>query len=432
MAAVSNLRLVTLRPWLAKQVWLGAALGRVAAAFDVDLSVVLCGRNDNHAGDFVERLRFSLFAISLGLCRHRDMIVAEVILVEWRPSAERPRLSDVIPKWLLEGNWKHDFSCQPSTMPPIRIVSVSDSIADEMAGAGKRSFFPEWQCKAVGLRRAAGQFLLVTNADTMWSPQIFSFLSAARYLRRDSFYLTHPIEFEGPARILHAQGVPFFQIYDQLFSGKHRWFSFVQRHVDRLSLRFPVVGNGISRFVCEYGHAIAPDFRAEEFQQFWGIYDQLYGIKIGVSDELTEKQGRCEGHFANLFDDQPGDFILAPREAWHKIFGPPMLPEKLFVDIMVVCRLAQYFRQVVLTSPCFYYHQAHANATPKVEAGTHHSELNEHNLWGRCCRPFDKFKSEAHFNESKWGFSDMRISESVVEYHPAGPLAGDYVIRMLV
>jgi len=232
-------------------------------------------------------------------------------------------------------------------------------------------------------------------------------------------------------RYLQAQGVPFFQIYDSIFSGTHRWYSAVLEHVDRLKARFPVIGHDVSRYLCQYGHALAVVFRKRDFDEFWDIYDKSYDIKIGVSDPLAEQQGQCKGRFQNLFDNQPGDFILASREAWHRITGPPMLPEKLFIDILVLCRLARYYRQVVLSHPCFFYHQAHANATPRVEFGRHDSELNEGNIWDRCCRPFDKFESEALYNTSTWGFSDMRIPESIVHYWPTGERSGDWVVREL-
>lgn len=402
------------------------------------LSVVLCGRNDQHAGDFLDRLRWSLFSMALGLCRHRHILTAEILIVEWRPPRNQLRLADLIPEWLLHGNHKGDFDCPTSMMPPIRIVQIDDQTAEAATsnlrrptGYGQQDRLFQWQCKAVGLRRAAGEFLLATNADNIWSPMLFRFLSAGHVLRKDSFFLTHIVEFEAPLKVIHERGVPFFQVYDDLFSGKRGWHSSIKQHMLKLEERYPVIRHQASRFLCAYSTALPVSFRSAEFQDFWAIYDHMFGVRLGVSDPLSDAgKPPCMGRFWNFFDAQPGDFILAPREAWHRIGGPPMLFQNMYVDYLVVCRLSALLRQVVLSYPCFMYHQAHLNVTQSTEYARVENELTAANVWMRCCQPFEGAHLDSAVNVSDWGFAELRLPESVVQ-HRSGGGVGDLVIRNL-
>lgn len=389
----------------------------------------------------MERLRWSLLSMTLGLCRQRHMVAAEIIVVEWRPPKSTERLADLVPKWLLDGNHNQDFDCQPWMMPPVRVIHVSDEDADA-ATRNFRSAEPDrnrnrifqWQCKAVGVRRAAGEFVVTTNADTIWSPMMFNFLSATHLLRRDSFYLTHTIDFEGPLKTLHEDGFPFFQLYDDLFSGQRRWYAgAVQKHVDKLGERYPVIRQKASKYICVNSHSVPIDFRKAEFRHFWQVYDHMFGVRLGVSDPISDLgKPACMGRPRNLFDAQPGDFVLAPREAWFKIGGPPMVFQNLYVDYLVVCRFAAHYRQVVLAEPCFMFHQAHANVTQKTEFHKAENELDAKNMWMHCCNPFLPFASETKHNLTDWGFSDLRLPEAVIMYKPhAKAYLGDIVIQHL-
>lgn len=89
---------------------------------------------------------------------------------------------------LAQGNHAGDFDCPPLQMPPVRIITVTDADLEQFARSGAGvpqaglGFF-QWQCKAVGLRRAQGAFLLATNADNLWSPKLLRFLSMTPHLR---------------------------------------------------------------------------------------------------------------------------------------------------------------------------------------------------------------------------------------------------------
>ena len=58
------------------------------------LSVVVTGRNDDYGGDF--RSRFELFAQTL-LTQFEELgLSGELVIVEWNPPSDRPRLADAV------------------------------------------------------------------------------------------------------------------------------------------------------------------------------------------------------------------------------------------------------------------------------------------------------------------------------------------------
>ena len=120
-----------------------------------DLSIVLTGRNDNYGGDFntrlVRTLRFNWGAISE---RH---ISCEVILVEWNPIQGRPTLIELT----------------RAELPDIPAERFRGYLVDrQYHGAytlNPKLDYLEYVAKNVGIRRARGGVVLVTNTDIFFS-----------------------------------------------------------------------------------------------------------------------------------------------------------------------------------------------------------------------------------------------------------------------
>merc|ERR1712060_598679 len=141
-----------------------------------------------------------------------------------------------------------------------------------------------------------------------------------------------------------------FQLHDDIFSGQRKWYRDVHEYVRKLQARYPVMREGTSSFLCDHYDTLPIRELHREFAAFWNYYDHKFGVRLGTSDRLTDAaKPSCAGRFANFMDAQPGDFILAHRDAWHRIGGPPMLPQNMYVDYLLVCRLASFFRQVVIS-----------------------------------------------------------------------------------
>lgn len=115
------------------------------------LSIVLTGRNDNYGGDFtirlVRTLRFNWAALtSLG-------VSCNVVFVEWNPVKGQPFLVDVVRDALPE-------------IPSHALVAyVVDARYHRACTLNPVLDYLEYLAKNVGIRRAPGRSILVTNTD---------------------------------------------------------------------------------------------------------------------------------------------------------------------------------------------------------------------------------------------------------------------------
>jgi hypothetical protein len=139
---------------------------------DPYLSIVLTGRNDNFGGDFNQRL------YAAAAYNHRLMAAAgveyEVRFVEWRPVPGRPLLADLLRQEV------------PSIASRLTAYEVDERYHDAFS-QNPRLQFHEFIAKNVGIRRAAGRYVLVTNSDIYLSQEIVT-LIARQNLQRGVLY----------------------------------------------------------------------------------------------------------------------------------------------------------------------------------------------------------------------------------------------------
>jgi hypothetical protein len=121
------------------------------------LSIVLTGRNDNFGGDFNQRF-FSALSYN-----HRLLTEAavdyELVFVEWRPVRGRMLLADLIRERL------------PEVAACLSAYEVDERYHDAFS-QNPRLQFHEFIAKNVGIRRALGSYILVTNTDIYLSRDI--------------------------------------------------------------------------------------------------------------------------------------------------------------------------------------------------------------------------------------------------------------------
>ncbi len=142
---------------------------------DPYLSVVVTSRNDDHGGDLLRRMQVFVDALASQCERHR--LAAELIVVEWNPPCERPRLADAL-SWPLNQDW-----CK------VRIIEVAPSIHRRFQYSAQLPLF-QMISKNVGIRRALGEHVLATNIDLLFSDELIKFLAtgtlkAGKYYRAD-------------------------------------------------------------------------------------------------------------------------------------------------------------------------------------------------------------------------------------------------------
>lgn len=129
------------------------------------LSLVVTARNDDHGGNLLHRMQ--AFAGCWIAQARRFGIPSELIIVEWNPPPDRPRLAEVL-------QWPRDFGpCQ------VRFIEVPPELHRTFKHA---EALPLYQMlgKNVGLRRARGRFVLATNIDILFSDELARFLSEQR------------------------------------------------------------------------------------------------------------------------------------------------------------------------------------------------------------------------------------------------------------
>ena len=129
------------------------------------LSVVATSRNDDHGGTLLRRTQTFVNAL-IGQCQ-RHGLPAELVLVEWNPPGDRPRLAQVL-KW-------------PANTRPcrVRIIEVPHALHRRLAHSEALPLF-QMIGKNVGIRRAEGQFIVCTNIDILLSDELVRFIAGRR------------------------------------------------------------------------------------------------------------------------------------------------------------------------------------------------------------------------------------------------------------
>ena len=126
------------------------------------LSVVVTARNDDHGGSLLRRMQ--TFLNSWIGQSNRHGLQSELIFVEWNPPPERP--------WLREAlSWPAELgSCTVRFLEVPHEMHLRYRYCDAL---------PLYQmiAKNVGIRRARGLFVLVTNIDIVFSDELVSYLA---------------------------------------------------------------------------------------------------------------------------------------------------------------------------------------------------------------------------------------------------------------
>jgi hypothetical protein len=129
------------------------------------LSLVVTARNDDHGGNPLGRMQAFVSGWIAQAKRHG--IPSELILVEWNPPPDRPRLHQVL-------QWPDDFGpCR------VRVIEVPAELHRRYAHAEALALY-QMIAKNVGIRRARGQFVLATNIDILFSDELAAFFAARR------------------------------------------------------------------------------------------------------------------------------------------------------------------------------------------------------------------------------------------------------------
>jgi hypothetical protein len=168
------------------------------------ISVVVAARNDDHGGNMLGRMQ--AFLDSWMAQAERYDLPSEIVVVEWNPPASRGRLIDAL-RWP-----DHPGPCA------VRFVEVAP---ERHAALPNSAAIPLHQmiAKNAGIRRSRGEFVLATNLDIVFSPELMRFL-AERRLERGAMYRMDRYDV--------ASGIP------GAAAGVDRLLEYCQGHVRRV------------------------------------------------------------------------------------------------------------------------------------------------------------------------------------------------------
>lgn len=290
------------------------------------ISFVAASRNDDHGGNLRHRMQVFVEALLAQCDRHR--LHAELVLVEWNPPADRPRLDRAL-------SWPRSALC------PVRILEVAAGLHRRFDNAESLPLH-QFIAKNAGIRRARGAFVAATNIDVVLSDPLAAFLAKGE-LDADRFYRAdrHDVDADVPA------GAPL-----------DRQLAYCERHRLRVHRRDGTVDLGTGRFDRIHRHpALLRAVRLLAPLAFVpGLGRRLDNAKRSLA--FIEACGR-------LHTNASGDFTLMARRHWHALEGYwEFAGFPLNVD-GVLCHAAHFsgLEERRLPEPMRVYHVEHGRGS---------------------------------------------------------------------
>jgi hypothetical protein len=334
------------------------------------LSIVVTSRNDDHGGNLIARMQIFLNSL-LEQC-NRLQQDAELIIVEWNPPVEKPKLKDAL-IWPQH----HPFLA-------IRIIEVSSAIHNSFSHAGSLPLF-QMIGKNTGIIRAKGEFILATNIDVLFSDELISFI------------LSGPLEKGSMYRIdrddIDANIPPDVPGYEQL--------TYCREHILRMNRRL-------------YTWSV---------HENWHLTSFFLDYIVIFFHKLLRRLVYGE---AFLHLNASGDFTLMHRQDWCDLRGYPEFEIfSLHLD-SILCYAAYYsgIREVLLSDPMHLYHIEHAigsGATPGTGSKLLNERLVKKGLKSLRYRDLVRYMNQMRrmpkpvtFNTGSWGLSRYQLPETQV------------------
>lgn len=319
-----------------------------------NMSFVVAARNDNYGGDFLHRMQIFLNVLLTLWDRHG--LNAELVIVEWNPPEDSPRLLDAL-SWPKEKN-----------ADTIRFIEVPREMHLSIPNSERMPMF-EYIAKNVGIRRAAGKYVLATNPDILFSDELIRCFVSGE-LSQESFYRVDRYDV--------GEKVPIgMSVEEQL--------SFCRKHLVSVA---------------------TIDGRAKP--------GRLYSLKRFLKETLSNSGHPPRGvdsgiirDISDLHTGASGDFFLMARNHWHKLRGYPEFKSHSYVDGYMCCMAASLgLSQIVHKSPI--YHQEHDRSDHDKRPLTDYEE------YVAAGHMMLKSQTPEIFNDEDWGLGSEKLAEKWV------------------
>lgn len=359
------------------------------------LSIVTTARNDNHGGNMLRRMQIFINGV-IEQCR-RHQLPAELIIVEWNPPVDKPRLTQAL-SWPVENS--------PCT---VRIIEVPPDVHQQLKYSGSLPLF-QMIAKNVGIRRARGQFVLATNIDLLFNDDLFKFLAsrqlrAGKLYRLDRYDVSSDVPLEAPLeeqlayceqnilRINHRDGIEELKSKQEAEAPKEKESesseSLVSENLQALA-QVPNSPQLLLQLKETYRQLLPIAVRDAILRQLplglrdWFISRGLLNVKpitpepltvISESDPpppptLSDEDWLALVGYPRLHTNACGDFTLMAKDDWFAVKGYPELEIFSFHLDSVLLHTAYQagVQEKILETPMRFYHIEHASGwSPDVE-----------------------------------------------------------------
>ena len=335
------------------------------------LSVVVTSRNDDHGGNALYRMQ--LFVSALLEQARRYNLEAELIIVEWNPLPDRPKLAQVL-QW-------------PNTDDPcaVRILEVPSPIHGRLEHSDRLPLF-QMIGKNVGIRRARGRFVLATNIDILFSNEMVRFFASGQMT---SGHLYRVDRYDVPADLPEGASID-----EQLVYSHQNIIRIHRKNGTR------VLGNG---------------------------HSTVQHLKNGARASLREIKRLICREDRPLHTNACGDFTLMAREHWLDVWGYAEFNMYSFRLDGLLCYAGHYAgaRETMLSDPMRIYHIEHSAGsgwTPGTGGALLEKRLNEAGVpqlsgeqYATWVGQMARQRKPIIFNESQdWGLANESLLETVV------------------
>ena len=360
------------------------------------LSVVVVSRNDDHGGNLLHRMQ--LFVSGWLEQTKRHGLNSELVIVEWNPLTDRPRLAQVL-------EWPK--SNGPCT---VRIIEVPPEIHQRFDYSDKLPVF-QMIGKNVGIRRARGRFVLATNIDILFSDELMQYIASGQ-LSPDFMYRIdrHDV----------LSDIPNGPIDKQL--------DYCREHVIRMNNRTETLiidnnnqHNGKPANICQTFQKRFLDVKNARDIIILGrdIIDYIYNF-------VYSRTLRPLIYGKLLHTNACGDFTLMAREHWLELRGNPEFEMySLYLDGLM-CAAAHYsgVKEQVLAEPMRIYHIEHAPGSgwaPGLGAKLLDERLKKAGIDQLTYKEYLKHLRRIHwhrgptiFNDENWGLWQKSLKEDTI------------------
>jgi hypothetical protein len=336
------------------------------------LSVVVPVRDPAYGGGLLHRAQVFVNAFITFARRHA--LKCEIVFVEWNPVADAPRFRALL--------------SLPKALGPVtvRFIDVPAVMHEQLPNAQQVPFM-NTRARNVGVRRAHGDYILVTGADVVPNHSLMAFLanglfSDRAFYRIDRRDLSHELPAAWPPAwqlaFCHCQDVTVHTYYGSI--REHRkWHPIARRHARQRH------------------EAVLEEYRRHlEQPTYLGPIDAFGEDRLIIPADGLHRNGA-------------GEFFLMHRDRWHDLRGYTELSTRGHGDSLLCWTAASAgLEQIILSPPARLFHQPHDRAAASSWPATDWRQWYARYL--ECRRTGEALIT----NTDDWGMRDEALPEWTV------------------